>query len=546
MCLSLFLAMLNNTVINVALPTISRDLGVGVSGLQWILDAYVLAFASLMLTGGVLGDRFGRKRTFVIGLALFTVASTGCALSTSVGQLLAGRAFQGVGAALLLPGSLSIITVTFEPGERARAIGIWAGVSGLAACLGPTIGGFMVEHVGWQSIFFLGVPVGLVGLVAAIRFVPESRSEIARRVDGTGLALGTIALFLATYGLIEANQKGWGDPVIIASLSGAVVCSAAFVAWERRAPWPMLPLRFFRIPAFAAGNIVGFTLSLGMFGFFFFLSLYMQSIHGYSPFETGLLFLPMTGMFVATSPFGGRLAQSRGPRLPMVVGLFLCAAAFLVLSMIGPSAPYLVLAPTFAAIGLANGLIIAPVTFVVMDAVGPERSGMGSAATNTSREVGGVFGIAFLGTLLTVGLKASLAPGLERLGLPPGRLEAILAEGGHGRLEPATLAGLSPGQAAAVRAAFRSAFMDGFHLAHVVPAVLLIATAFVALAMIPGRARPAAPLPGDLASEVVAAALASGSDADAPVVIPSEPAPVPAGGAGAQTPLPRTPGRPAG
>lgn len=557
MCLSLFLAVLNNTVINVALPTLSRELGAGVSGLQWILDAYVLAFASLMLIGGALGDRFGRKRTFVIGLALFTAASLGCALSRTVGELLAGRAVQGVGAALLLPGSLSILTVTFAPEERVRAIGIWAGVSGLAACLGPTIGGLMVEHVGWQSVFYLGVPVGLVGLVAAPRFVPESRSEVARRIDAPGLVLGTTALFLATYGLIEANQAGWGSPTIVGSLVGSAAFGAAFLAWERRAPWPMLPLRFFRIPAFAAGTVVGFTLSLGMFGFFFFLSLYMQSIHGYSPFETGIRFLPMTAMFVATSPVGGRVAQARGPRLPIVVGLLLCAAAFLVLSTIGPAAPYALLATTFAAIGVGNGLIIAPVTYAVMASVGQERSGMGSAATNTSREVGGVFGIALLGTLLTAGLKAALAPDLARLGLPPSRLAAILAAGGHGRLDPASLTGLLPGQVAAVRRAFASAFMDGFHLALVVPAVLLVGTAIVALAKIPahrggttanwdGRdaveSRPDGAL-SDALSPAVASALNPGG---ALVATPTPFLRARAAGVGAPTPLPRTPDPPGG
>src|SRR5687768_17057634 len=274
MCFALAMALLDNTVVNVALPTISRELGAGVSGLQWIVDGYVLAFASLLLTGGIAGDRYGRKKMFLLGLAIFTTASLLCGLAQSTGQLIGARALQGVGAAVLMPGTLSILTVTFPPEERAKAIGIWAGVSGLALALGPTAGGLLVERVGWESIFFLNVPIGIVAFVLASRVAVESRAAEARTLDVQGLLLGTGGLFSLTYGLIEANQRGWTDAVILGALCGGVLLLAAFVSWEHYNPRGMMPLHFFKIPAFSAGNAVAFALSLGMFGTFFFFSLY--------------------------------------------------------------------------------------------------------------------------------------------------------------------------------------------------------------------------------------------------------------------------------
>ena len=294
MCFALAMAMLDNTVVNVALPTISRELDAGVSELQWIVDGYVLVFASLLLTGGIAGDRYGRKKIFMAGLAIFTLASALCGLSQSTNQLIAARAFQGVGAALLMPGTLSIITVTFPPHERAKAIGLWAGMSGLALALGPTVGGLMVEHLGWQSVFFLNVPIGIIALFTASRTVRESVSEVTRELDIPGLLLGSGALFFATYALIEANEKGWSDPLIVGSLVASGVLAVSFLLFERQSPKAMLPLRFFRIPAFSAGATVAFSVSFGMFATFFFMSLYMQLIRGYSAFEAGVRFLPMT------------------------------------------------------------------------------------------------------------------------------------------------------------------------------------------------------------------------------------------------------------
>src|SRR5215212_9470791 len=247
MCFALAMAMLDNTVVNVALPTISKDLGAGLSELQWIVDAYVLAFASLLLTGGILGDRYGRKRMFLAGLTVFTVFSLACGLATSPSQLIIARTLQGVGGALLIPGTLSIITVTFPPHERAKALGLWAGVSGIALALGPTLGGYMVEHLGWASVFFLNVPIGIVAFIVAVITVRESRSEQERKLDIVGLILGTSSLVFVTYGLIEGNSLGWTSPRILGSLLLFAVVLGGFLWWELRYPHAMMPLRFFKI-----------------------------------------------------------------------------------------------------------------------------------------------------------------------------------------------------------------------------------------------------------------------------------------------------------
>jgi EmrB/QacA subfamily drug resistance transporter len=502
MCFALAMAMLDNTVVNVALPTISRELGAGVSELQWIVDGYVLVFASLLLTGGIAGDRYGRKKIFIAGLAIFTLASALCGLSQSTTQLIAARAFQGVGAALLMPGTLSIITVTFPPHERAKAIGLWAGVSGLALALGPTVGGLMVEHLGWESVFFLNVPIGIVAMFAASRNVRESVSEVTRELDIPGLLLGSGALFCATYALIEANEKGWSDPLIVGMLVASAVLAVAFLLFERQSPKAMLPLRFFRIPAFSAGATVAFSVSFGMFATFFFMSLYMQLIRGYSAFEAGLRFLPMTVAIIIVAPNAGKYASKHGSRVPMTFGLILAGVGLLLLSRISIDTPYLWMAPVFAMMGIGIGATMAPMTAAVMNAVGPERAGLGSATTNTAREVGGVFGIALLGTILTTRLNAVFAPALSGLGLPPTTQSAIEATAGHGTLDPSQLSGLPTEQQGAVVAAFRDSWMSGFRVSLLVAGLVLLVAAVVANRFIPGRAH---------AREVTAAARVDGS-----------------------------------
>jgi EmrB/QacA subfamily drug resistance transporter len=488
MCFALFMAMLDNTVVNVALPTISHKLGAGVSGLQWIVDGYVLAFASLLLTGGIAGDRYGRKRMFLLGLSIFTLASLLCGLSQSTGQLIAFRAVQGVGAALLMPGSLSILTVTFPPTERAKAIGTWAGVSGLALAFGPTAGGFLVERAGWQSIFFLNVPIGIVAFLVASRVVRESYADEARQLDLVGLGLGTVGLFSIVYALIEANQRGWGDAVIVGALAVGVIFLVAFACWEYVTPNPMMPLQFFRIPAFSAGATVGFCISLGMFGTFFFFSLYMQLIRGYSALQTGVRILPITGMIFFVAPQAGRWAQRHGSRGAMTLGPLLSGTGLLILSRVGITTDYKLLVPVLVMMGAGMGLTMSPMTAAVMNAVGAQRAGLGSATTNTAREVGGTFGIALLGTLLTTRLRGVLTSSLATVAIDPARRVAVLASAAHGTLNGKVLQGLPPQEARAVQLAFAKAFMSGVHLAFVVAALFVIAAGIVANRFVPAGA----------------------------------------------------------
>ena len=485
MCFALAMAMLDNTVVNVALPSIRNDLGASLSELQWIVDAYVLAFAALLLTGGIMGDRYGRKKMFMGGLFVFTLASLLCGLSTTTGQLIAARALQGVGGALLIPGTLSIITVTFPAHERAKALGLWAGVSGLALALGPTLGGYIVEHFNWHWVFIINVPIGIVAFAVSWFTVTESRSDVARRLDIPGLLFGTGALVTATYGLIEANTKGWTDPVILASFTASAIFLASFLTWELKTDHAMMPLRFFKIPAFSAGNTVAFSVSLGMFATFFFMSLYLQTIHGYTPFEAGVRFLPMTLTIIVTAPLAGKYASKHGSRGPMTYGLLLAGAGLLILgSALTVHSSYWLLLPVFVIMGHGMGATMAPMTAAVMNSVGPERAGLGSAMTNTSREVGGVFGIALLGTILTTRMTASLGPALAGLGLTSQQQAVVATAAAQGQLN---VAGLTAAQTQAVNVAYGNAFMSGFHLALLFAGTVLLVAAYVANRFIPGR-----------------------------------------------------------
>jgi EmrB/QacA subfamily drug resistance transporter len=441
MCFALFMVMLDNTVVNVALPTIQRELHASISGLEWTVNAYTLSFAVLLVTGGRLGDLFGRRRVFLIGVVIFAASSAGIGFSPDQTWLVVGRAIQGIGAALMMPGTLSIISNTFPPEERGKAIGTWAGVSAMALALGPVLGGFLVEHVSWQSVFFLNVPVA-IGCVAVTLFATrESRDEtVEKTVDVKGIAAITVGLGALVLALVEANQWGWGSARIVGLLVAAVAGLVGFYLVERHGRAPMVDFSFFRSRSFLGANTVAFIVSFSMLAMFFFIALYMQNIQGYSPLEAGVRFLPSTLVLIVMGPVAGRLADKVGPRILMTVGLLCTSGSLLWQSFIEVGTSYGFLMGAFVLMGLGMGLVMSPMSTAAMNAVDASKAGVASGILSMSRMVGGTFGVAALGALVSAvgrhdldaklpGLPAGVRDRLaENLGVvPPGSLPAEVA-----------------------------------------------------------------------------------------------------------------------
>jgi len=398
---SLFMIMLDNTIVNVALPSIGRGLKVGVSQLEWVVNGYTLTFAVLMLTGGRLADLYGRRLVFEIGLALFTLSSLACGLAPNIGTLIAARSFQGAGGAMMMPATLSIISATFPPEERGTAIGIWAGVSGSALAIGPLLGGLLTEHVGWSWIFFVNVPVGAVAFAASFVLVPESKStESGERPDIAGLLTSGGGLLALTYALIEANEYGWSSAKIIGLFVAAVVLLGSFVVVERHGRTPMLDLALFGKRTFAGANIAALLVSLAMFGIFFFVSLYMQNILGWTPVHTGVVFLPMTVLVVVSAPLAGHVTDLIGPRWPIAVGMVLLAVALVVFSRLGARAGFTDLLPGMLIGGFGMGVAMGPMTVAALSTVSVDDAGVASGVVTTARQVGGTLGIAVMGAIV--------------------------------------------------------------------------------------------------------------------------------------------------
>jgi len=489
MVFGFFMPMLDNLVVNVALPTIQRKLGAGVSGLQWIIDAYTLTFASFMLTGGALGDLYGRKRFFVSGLVVFTTGSLLCGLSGSTGQLIGFRALQGLGAAMLVPGSLSIISATFSGKERGAAIGIWAAMSGLAIAIGPVLGGVLVEHVSWQSIFYVNVPIGAIGLALTLLVVRESRdASKSRRLDPPGLVTGTAGLFFLVYGLIEGNGRGWTDPLIVGAFILSVVLLAVFFWVESHRASPMLPLSFFRIPTFAASNVVAAAVFFALFGTVFFLTLYLQNIQHYSPVQAGVRLLAFSVMMLIVAPIAGRLSDKYGSRWFMTVGTLLAASGMALLLRTQPGSPYFsVLLPGFVILASGLAMTMTPMTAAVMGSVEIRHAGVASAATNTSRELGGVFGIALLGAVVTSSFKRTLLAKLIAGGLPKAAATAVVAQAGASAAAGNTHALNTPGGprlSHLVSQAVPGSFVHAIHVGMLVAVGFMILASAVSVAFV--------------------------------------------------------------
>ncbi|WP_247826290.1 MFS transporter [Arthrobacter antioxidans] len=392
------IAGIDATVVNIALPTIGLDLGTDFAALQWMVTGYTLTLASFILLGGSLGDRFGRRRIFIVGVVWFAVASLLCGLAPDAGLLIAARSLQGVGGALLTPGSLAIIQASFAGEDRARAIGAWSGLGGVATAIGPFLGGWLVESFSWRWIFFINVPIAAAAIWIAARHVPETRdTDATGRLDVAGALLGALALAGTTYALIEAPTQGIGAPAVLASGALGLTAALAFLVVEWRTEHPMLPLRIFGNRQFSAANAVTFLIYAVFGGVFFLLVVHLQVVAGFSPLASGTAMLPITALMLVLSPRAGALSSRIGPRIPMAVGPLLCAAALVLMLRIGPGASYLVdVLPSVIVLGLGLSLLVAPLTSTALSAVPERQAGLASGVNNAVARAAGLIAIAVL------------------------------------------------------------------------------------------------------------------------------------------------------
>jgi EmrB/QacA subfamily drug resistance transporter len=481
LCLSLVVLAMDNTILNVALPTLARDLQATGSELQWMVDAYLLVFAGLLLTMGAAGDRFGRKLALNAGLLVFGAASAGSAFAGAPAVLIAARAAMGVGAALIMPATLSIITNTFPPSERGRAIGVWAGMAALGVVLGPVAGGWLLEHFWWGSVFLVNVPVVALAILAGWPLVPESRDPAATPLDPIGAALSVVALVGLVYAIIQAPADGWTDSRILLAFGVAAVLSVAFGWWERHTRHPMLPLAFFRDPRFSAASGAIAMAFFALFGSVFLLTQHLQFVLGYTPLQTGVRVLPVAALILA-APLSARLAERIGTKLVVAAGLLTVAGGLWLLSTVQLGDGYGPVAAMLALLGIGMGLTVAPATESIMGSLPLAKAGVGSAMNDTTRQVGGALGVAVLGSVLAAGYRTAIQPTLRDA--PP---QLAQAAGDSIGAAAAIAAQLGPAGRGLLEAA-RAAFLQGMGDAVQVGAGVAAFAALLVLLFLPGRA----------------------------------------------------------
>ncbi|HUN37004.1 MAG TPA: DHA2 family efflux MFS transporter permease subunit [Trebonia sp.] len=508
LCLSVLLTVVDNTIVNVALPTISRKLAASTTDLQWVVDGYTLAFAGLLLVGGNLGDRLGRRRMLQTGLVLFAVTSVTAAISRTSGELIAARAAMGIAAALIYPATLAILNNVFtDARERAMAIGIWSGVSGLAVAIGPVSGGLLLRHFAWGAVFYVNVPVVIAALIAGRLLLPESRDPRAGRFDPLGAVLSVAGITLLTWSIIEAPRHGWATPATLGGIAGALVILALFAVSQARRPDPMLDVRLFRNPRFTAASAAIALAFFGLFGFIFLITQYFQAVRGYDPLRAGLATLPFAVVTGALAPVAILTMKKAGTKLVVTGGLLLMSAGFVVAAHTAAGASYwgqIVISMALMAAGLA--FTTSPATEAIMGALPPDKAGAGSAVNDTTREVGGTLGVAIVGSVLSSAYGSHVTAALTTLGAPRAAaalasqsIEAGLTVAAH--FPPAQ-------QAAAVRAASQ-AFMTGLHAGSWVAAGTTAAAALLALAFLPARATTSGTRAGDPSADGTRASGAS-------------------------------------
>ena len=467
MCLSLVLVVMSVSGLNVTLPTLQRDLGATATELQWVVDAYAIVFAGLLLTAGALGDRFGRKGALMVGLVVFATASAVGALADEPSQVIAVRAVMGIGAALIMPATLSLIVAIFPPQERGRAIAVWAGFAGAGGALGPLVVGALLERYWWGSAFLVNVAVVAIVLTAVSLLAPRSKDEGATPLDPVGAVLSVVGLAALLFGIIEGPEEGWSSGRVVAAFVVAVVVLGSFFAWERRNPHPMLPLAFFRDIRFSVGTGVITFAFFAMFGFFFLFTQYLQFVRGYSALNAGAATLPLAVTLILVSPRSAALAERFGAGRVMAVGFALLLCGFGVLASVAPDSPYLELAAALVLLGAGMGITVAPATGGIMASVPLSRAGVGSAVNDTTRELGGALGIAVLGSIVSSTYRSSVE--VSRL---PGPLQDVAGESVGAAAAVADRLGGAAG--AALRADAGAAFTDAFNAAMGTAAVVAV------------------------------------------------------------------------
>ena len=481
---ALLVISLDNTILNVALPTIERDLDAGSGQLQWIVDSYTLVFAGLLLTMGALGDRFSRRGALVAGLAIFGTASLASAFAESANMLIATRALMGIGGALIMPTTLSIITNVFPAGERAKAIGIWAAVAGIGVGLGPASGGWLLEQFDWTAVFLINVPIVVAALLAIPKLVPDSRDPEQSRLDPMGAVLSTVGLGILTAAIIEAPERGWTDALILGGFGVAAAILAAFVAWELRTASPMLDVRLFRVRRFSGASVSIALVFFALFGAIYFLTQYLQGVLDYTPFEAGVRMLPVAGGLILGGPLSAKLAGRFGTRAVVAAGLGVVAAALYMLSGADADSGYSLVAWSLVMLGFGMGATMAPATESIMSSVPLNHAGVGSAMNDTVRMVGGTLGVAILGSLLSSSYGADMEPAVKSL--PEPAADAASDSLGHASV----VADQVGGDAGRVLSnAAETAFTSAMSSTLTVAAATALAGAVVALVVLPGQRR---------------------------------------------------------
>ena len=481
--LSLFTATLDNTILNVALPTLANDLSATTSQLQWMVDSYILVFAGLLLVAGALSDRYGRRLALLGGLLIFGIGSVVSAFVVTADQLILARAFMGLGAALTMPSTLSIIANVFEDGERPKAIAAWSAVSGLGIVVGPILGGWLLEHFAWNAIFLVNVPVVILGIVAILLVVPESKATRAPALDPIGAVLSVGGLVALVYGIIEVPMRGWNDSLILGSLAAAAGLIAGFLAWERHVAEPMLDIRLFRNPRFSAASLSVTLVMFSLMGVLFFLTQYLQGVLGLTALETGIRFVPLAIGVIASAPIGAKLTGRFGAKIATAFGLLVTALSLALLATVQMASGDLLIGSVLAIAGFGLGVAMTPATDAIMGALPKEQAGVGSAVNDTTREIGGAIGVAVLGSVFSAVYADRMASVAAAL---PAEVGTIVRDSIGGALAVAGELGGAPG--AAITAAARSAFVDGMATASLIGMGVAVAGALVALAWLPARA----------------------------------------------------------